>query len=276
VRKFAIIALLQALQHGAESVPIREANYDRTIEELTEFHDQYYRTDDMTIVIVGNMKKDEVRAVLDKYFADIPSSPEPPRHKVSIDSDRRVLWDIDASSVFLVYPGPFEDDRDNIALVAFGAYLSQYISMHDPEIPTMTRATYTTNPSYPLNNLPFFVFAQPEQYRSPADVRDKLIAVTDQAIASVDQNMFNRIKASLKDLLTSSFLEAQVDNYSIPHHRVIGQHAVNAGIMHYLRNGHTTEDYVAMIDSITFEEMQQILATYLSPDQRRVVIIAER
>jgi predicted Zn-dependent peptidase len=272
LKKFGMITMLQAVQHGQEFVPIEAANFERTAEELKSFHDQYYRTDDMILAIVGAIKIDEARPLVEKYFGALPRSPQPPRHEANISSDMNVRWDIDAKVVFLVYPGPFEDERERVALVMFGSYLNQYIA-RAPNIPVLTRATYTTNPSYPLSNLPFFVFAQPDEYRSTTEVRDAVIKLTDEAISTLDEKLFSRIKNSMTRFIEASFLAAQADNIRVDHHVVIGQHAVNTGIKHYLKAGRSDEEYLAIVDSITLEEMQQIAAKYLSEDQRRVVTI---
>lgn len=273
--KFGMMTMLQAVQHGQRHVPIEGANYERTIEELEAFHKQHYRTDDMVIVVVGAIKIDEARPLIEKYFGAIPRSPEPPRYAANISKDMSVTWDIDAKVVFLVYPGPFEEDRERVALVMFGSYLNQYI-MRDANVPVLTQSTYTTNPSYPLNYLPFFVFGQAAEFRSLSDVRELIAGLTDSAVSTLDEKMFSRIKASISSFVESSFLVSQADNVRVDHHVVIGQHAVNTAIKHYLKLGRSDEEFLAVADSITFEEMQQILAKYLAPEQRRVVTITPR
>lgn len=272
LRRFAMITMLHNIHFGAETVPILQANYDRTVDQLAAFHKTYYDTEDMVITVVGDVSTDQVKTLLEKYFGGIQRSPRPELPVSRIDSDRGVRWDIKGSSVFLIYPGPFNDERERAALIAFGMYLNQYIR-RDPNTVTLTRSIYCTNPSYTLTDLPFFVFAEPGTYRSLTEVRDFVVALTDSAVTTLDKDMFGRIIASLKSFVTTSFLEAQADNPRLDHPRVISQHGVNTGIKYYLKHGLSDEEYVAMLDSITYEEMQQILAKYLSPEKRRILTI---
>jgi hypothetical protein len=187
----------------------------------------------------------------------------------------KVTWDVEASCVYLVYPGPFDDARTRAALVAFGSHLNQQIS-RNPEAPVITRATYCTNLSYSPINLPFFVFAHVAPFRSASEVREWLTTVTDEAIDALDEKAFRRAMVGLKSLVTSSLLESHRFDYRMENDRVIGQHALNTAMLHYLRDGLSTEEYVALLESITFEEMRQILDEHLSPDNRRVVIVSDR
>jgi predicted Zn-dependent peptidase len=218
---------------------------------------------------------DHARSVIEQALGNIPRRPEPPQHTVDLPRDMNVTWDINVSAVYLVYPGPYEDPKTRAALVAFGSYLNQYI-VRSAETPELTRTTYTTNPTYSLHELPFFVFAQVAPFRSSADVGQWLGSITDEAIASVDENKFGQIITALKGLVQSSYLESHRNNYEIENFRVIGQHALSIGIVHYLRDGLSVDEYTQLLDSITFEEMQQILREYLSPDRRRVVTITPR
>jgi predicted Zn-dependent peptidase len=273
--KFGMITMLHAVQHGTKFVPIYQANFDRSLEEMAAFHKQRYRPDDMVLVVVGNVDIDSTRALIDTYFSSIPAAPDPPKYKPNISGDMDVKWDIDASSVFLVYPDPLDEPRQRAALVAFGNYLSQYLA-RSQELPVVARATYVTNSSYPLNNLPFFVFAQPEKYRSPADIANRVSALIDEAIASVDERMFERIIGVFKAQIETSFLETEADNSDIQNHKVIGQHALNTGLRHYLRDGMSAQEYGAMLESITYEEMRQYLDRDLAASKRQTIIVTKQ
>lgn len=272
LRRFAMMAMLHGVHYGSTFVPVKQANFDRTVDDLTAFHKDYYDTEDMTIVVVGNVPKDQARTLIEKYFGSIHRTPRPDEPINIIDHDLNVRWDIKGSSVFLVYPGPFDDERERAALVAFGSYLNQYIK-RDDRTTEITRSTYCTNPTYTLTDLPFFVFAEPAPFRSVSDTRDHVIALTDSAVTTLDEEMFKRVITSLKSFVTSSFLAAQADNPRVDHIKVIGQHAVNTGIKHYLKNGRSDEEFNAMLDSITYDEMKQILAKYLAPERRHIVTI---
>jgi zinc protease len=272
LRRFGMITMLHALQHGNEFVPIMQANHERTVEEIGAFHKQHYRTDDMTLVLIGNFETEAVRALIDKYLGGIPSSPEPPRYDIKTGRNVSVRWDIDATAVGIVYPGPF-DDKEAVALVIIGSYLSQYIA-RAPEIPGLTNATFTTNPTYNVERLPFFVYGDPARYRSASEVRDALVRLTDEAVATLDERMFERVKASIRTFILSSFLERSLDDIQVDHHELLGQQAYNVAMKHYLMDGRPDDEYLALIDSLTFDDLQQILAEHLGEDNRTIVMIS--
>jgi predicted Zn-dependent peptidase len=53
------------------------------IEDVQKFYEQYYSPNNAVLVIVGDVKPDEVFAKVEKYFADVHSRPTPPRPDVT-------------------------------------------------------------------------------------------------------------------------------------------------------------------------------------------------
>ncbi len=53
------------------------------IEDVQKFYEQYYSPNNAVLVIVGDVKPDEVYAKVEKYFADVHSRPTPPRPDVT-------------------------------------------------------------------------------------------------------------------------------------------------------------------------------------------------
>jgi len=271
--KFGFMTLMQAVDHGQTVVPVEAANYQRTVDEVTAFHKERYRVNDMIISIVGNFKIDDAKALVEKYFGGIARTPDPVVYKPTITKNMSVKWDIDGSAFYIVCPGPYDNYTDRIILTMFGSYLSSYLS-RNPELFDLTRATYASNQAYPVGSLPFFVFAQPEKYKSLADVRASVTQLFDDAIASVDETMFERIRGAMKNYVTASLIEAQAST-QIDYHYILGQHALNLAMKDILKEGRPTEDFVQMLDAITLDQMRQTLAKYLSKDNRFEVAITK-
>jgi zinc protease len=64
--------------------------------DVRAFHDQYYKPDDATLVLVGDFKNDEAVAKIRRYFGPIPHSTQPfTRYPVPSDEQtkqRRAVW----------------------------------------------------------------------------------------------------------------------------------------------------------------------------------------
>jgi zinc protease len=54
-----------------------------TIDDVHHFYDQYYSPNNAVLAIVGDFSSDQVFAQVQKYFADVPSKPAPPRPDIS-------------------------------------------------------------------------------------------------------------------------------------------------------------------------------------------------
>jgi len=270
--KFGLITLMHAVNHGETNVPIEAGNFQRTVEEVTQFHGARYRVNDMIISIVGDFAIDDAKVLVQKYFGEIAPKPDPPTYQTSINKNLTVRWDIGASVEYFVYPGPYETYKDRLILAMFGSYLNQFL-MYSPDIPTMARATYVSNPSYPIGPLPFFVFVQPAKYRSLADVRQAVVGLIDAGIQSVDEKMFSRMKASVGDFITSSLIETEAGNPQVDHRMVIGQHAINLGIKHMFKEGRTDEEFAAVLEGVTLDDMKATLDKYLADSRRLEVIV---
>jgi zinc protease len=54
-----------------------------TIDDVHHFYDQYYSPNNAVLAIVGDFSSDQVFAQVQKYFADVPSKPTPPRADIS-------------------------------------------------------------------------------------------------------------------------------------------------------------------------------------------------
>jgi predicted Zn-dependent peptidase len=272
LKKFGLITLLHAVNHGETNVPIEAGNFQRTVEEVTQFHDARYRVNDMIISIVGDLKIDDAKVLVQKYFGEIAPEPDPPVYQTSIKKNMAVRWDIGASVEYFVYPGPYETYKDRLILAMFGSYLNQYL-MYNPEIPSLARGTYVSNPSYPVGPLPFFVFVQPAKYRSLSDVRQTVVGLIDAGIQSVDEKMFSRMKASVGDFIASSLIETEAGNPKVDHRMVLGQHAINLGIKYMFKEGRTDEEFAAVLDGVTLDDMKATLDKYLADSKRMEVMI---
>ena len=72
------------------------------------------------------------------------------------------------------------------------------------------------------------------------------------------------IKAGATSFMTTTMLKADAPDYPMAHHQVIGQEALNIGMRHMLREGRTTDAFVAEVNAITPEQFRAIVKSRLA------------
>ncbi|MEL1251339.1 M16 family metallopeptidase [Aurantiacibacter gilvus] len=60
-----------------------------TLDDARAFHQAYYGPDTATLIVAGNFEMDNLRALVDQYFADIPPRANPVDVTITIREDRR-------------------------------------------------------------------------------------------------------------------------------------------------------------------------------------------
>jgi zinc protease len=100
-----------------------------TADELRQFFKTYYVPNNATLVVVGDVRHDQVMAAAEKYFGPIPRRPEPPRVTVTEPraSGPRVVEITDKAPsprVVVAYHTPPARDPDSLALDVLSRILS--------------------------------------------------------------------------------------------------------------------------------------------------------
>jgi predicted Zn-dependent peptidase len=268
--KYAMMALNQVYYYGERDVPIRGNALSITLDEVQQFHDQYYRPDDFILVIIGNVKKADAEALVRKYFAPLPKRQAPTLDRTPITKNVKASWDIDAQSVYYVAPGPYPTFRDRLILSMFGSYLHQML-MTTQDVYSNCRAVYASNQVYRVGDIPFFMFAEPAQGRTNDDVAPLLVAQLEHAISALDDEHVEAIKGGMVSFQTSSMLKPDSPDYPMSHAQVIGQEALNVALKHAVREGRTVDEFDKEVNSVTPDEMRSVVKKYL--DRSRLVEI---
>jgi len=264
--KFAMMALNQTYRFGERHVPVHDRVASYTIDDIHRFHQQYYRPDDMVLVVIGNIKSADVEALAKKYFEPIPRRPSTETPAPVPGKSTRATWDIDSEVLYLVSPGPYTD-RERLVLTMFGSFLHQSMNTTQ-EVYGACRALYSSNQVYRVDDLPFFIFAEPGAGRNTDAVAGLLLDHLDRATAMLDDvALVDNIKGSLVSFVTASMLKPDAPDYPLAHHQVIGQEALNVGMKHLLREGRSVEDFTKEVDSVTQQEMQDTVHKYLSREK---------
>ena len=95
-----------------------------TVEDVKEFYGTYYVPSNATLCIAGDFDPKEVKALIDKYFAEIPSHPveKPAVWDVTLDETKALYYEDQFASmpaVDIAWPSVPEGHEDEAALDAF-------------------------------------------------------------------------------------------------------------------------------------------------------------
>jgi hypothetical protein len=157
----------------------------------------------------------------------------------------------------------------------FGNFLNRQLKA-TTELLGVAKATFCSNTTYPVGDIPFFIFVQNQAGWSTDDVRTRVLPAIEESLALVDEKMFDTMKINLVDYFESSVLASQRNLSVVRHTEAITQEALNIGMKHYLGNGATTEEFIEKVRSIKYEDARRYLDARLTPDHQTLIIIKEK
>ena len=98
-------------------------------DDVAAFFKKYYVMNNATMVIAGDVKFDEVKRIVEKYFSFIPKGAEParPQYKTPAPITKEIVInttdDVQVPRVYLTWRGPARYTAEEPALTALGAIL---------------------------------------------------------------------------------------------------------------------------------------------------------
>ena len=269
-------ALSQIIYYGQTHVPMEAGVGKLTLDDVRQFHDAHYRPDDMVLVLIGNFKKAEAEALVRKHFEPIPSRPAAPVPAWSINKSTRATWDVPASVSYFIAPGPYPDEKERLILTMFGAFLQQLFA-NSQDVYSSCQAIYTSNQSYPVGRLPFFIFVQAKEGFSTDATVPALFARFDEAVQALDDDKrVEIIKTNTISFVTASGLQEDEPDFPMLHFQVIGQEALNVCLKHLLLDGRTPDQFADAIQSVTPDEFRAVVKKRLNRSALLTVSIDPR
>lgn len=261
--KFGMMALNQAINYGETRVALHDGAKRLTIDEVLRFQSEHFRPDEMVIVIIGDIKKAEAEATVRATFESIPRRPGTKAPVPKLNHNIRATWDVKATALYYIAPGPYANYKERLILSLFGSFLNQYMNA-SPELYSGNQVIYCSNQVYHVGDIPFFLYVQPGGGRTPGEVGPVLLHYLERAVELLDDpSRIDSIKGAASSFVTSSMLKVDVPDYPLAHHQVIGQEALNIGIKHLLREGRSNEEFVTEVNAITPEEFRSVVQSRL-------------
>jgi predicted Zn-dependent peptidase len=245
--KHAFMALSQGWRHGVDRALIRGGMEDFAIADLHRFHREYYRPDRLTLVLIGDLERDNALGLIRKHLGAVTAPP--PARPQSIDWKkqppmRTVEWDSKLSAVCVAFAPPAAQ-ADRIVLALWGSANMQRFAS-DPELSSLADAINTSNHLWNPGELPIYVYASCKPGVSP----DKLATAMKRRIKSIVSEgasqgsalqiqMFARQLANPLEQLSRDQIDAQIrmlmaqgmaaDEKSAMR-MILGQSALNWGV----------------------------------------------
>lgn len=274
--KYGLMAFNQVYNYGQTSVPLYNGVFQLTLKDLENFRNARYRLADMVLAITGDFDTAAATDLINKYFGPVKErseidtpTPRPVTHNVNAH------WDVAANVMFLVFPGPYENEVERLVLTMFGAFLNRQLQT-DQELARHIKSSFCSNQLYPVDEMPFFVFAEMKRDREPQEIRPALLLTIDDSMRRVTEKMFGAMQTNLITFMESSIFDAQMNISNVPHFQILSQEALNIASRHYLRNGRTTEEFAELINSITYEQAAGYIESRLTLENMKEVVIREQ
>lgn len=100
-----------------------------SMDDVVQFHETYYRPNNAVLVVAGDIDIDQTRALVERYFADIPMGPDIPR-VTAVEPPRQaearetVKDNVPLPGVFLAYNACSFGDKDYYAMEVYAEILA--------------------------------------------------------------------------------------------------------------------------------------------------------
>lgn len=246
---------------GAEE-HIRSAS----IEDFKNFHDMFYVPNNAALVVCGDFEIAEAKALVEKYFGDIPAGtmeirrPDPNIEPVRTAPIKDTVYDnIQMPIEFVVYPAPAMGTDDYYAMSIFNAILSSgNTSRFQKELVDNQRiALGAYGFIMPLEHPSFFaVQAVPNN----SDLNDLEAAIDAEIAKLLNEGVTDR---EFQMVMNKLEVEAATANSNIE--GVASDLATNYT---YWKNTALVNQYLEKYRNITKEDVINVAKKYIRPEQK--------
>ncbi|MFZ2338158.1 MAG: pitrilysin family protein, partial [Bacteroidales bacterium] len=221
-----------------------------TVEDVKAFHSKFYSPNNATLVVAGDINKDEVKALVDKYFGEIPAGPPVEKRSpipASVTSTVKLYHEDNfarAPRLTMVFPTAEQFSRDAYALSYLGQLLSNgkktpmyKILVKDKKLTSSVSAynmalelagifqiSVTANPGVNLTEVEKSIFEAFEMFEKEGFSEEDLAALK----ARNETNFYNNFSSILSKSFTLGEYQMFKDDPSYYAEDFAGQQAVTS------------------------------------------------
>jgi predicted Zn-dependent peptidase len=241
-------------------------NYNRM--DALQFFKKYYVPSNMVVVIVGDVRPENVRQLAEKYLGKIPAGPKPApilTEEPPQISERRITVRDKAQPVYLCgFPIPHSTHPDMPALEALADYLGQgrtsqlYKSLVKEKKLAIQAVAFAGFPGVKYPSL-FGIYAMPAKDKTNAENEQEILAIIEKVKNElIPAEEVEKIKARAKANLINSMTGNEDLAMALATYEVV--------------NGGWRKLFNAMekVESLTPEDIKRVANQYLDANRRTV------
>jgi predicted Zn-dependent peptidase len=195
--KHAFMAFSQAWRNGQDLALVRGGLESIPIEQLREFHAATYRPDRLTLVIAGDFDLEKAKQSVQETIGTVTSPKRVARRTIdweNLPQNLNVEWDASLSAVCVYYPPPAAA-LDRIVLSYLGTGWIDSLS-NDPTLKAMTDMIIPSPVTWPVGELPFFVYAAVKPGRALDQVEQALKSHVQKLVETSSAQTLRQMQAN--------------------------------------------------------------------------------
>lgn len=240
-----------------------------TVEDVKEFYGTYYVPSNATLCIAGDFDPKEVKALIEKYFAEIPSHPveKPAVWDVTLDETKTLYYEDQFASmpaVEIAWPSVAEGHEDEAALDAFCSLFGRgknsplYKNIVEKNLAPSAYAYNECRESAGMIEISVTAF--------PGVDIDLIMAAVEQAMADFEANGVD------EDELATLKAEYETSAYRRLG-SVLGKAQMLAQSKEFYGKADKFIDYIAEFNKVTSEDVMRVYNKYVK-GQNYVAVVA--
>jgi zinc protease len=241
-----------------------------TLQDVQQFHKTYYRPDNVTLVVVGDIDQKQFDGWVDKYLAVIPK-PTTPLPRVEIKEPARTAEmrfkeqssNVPLPAIGLTYLTPPEADPDSDVLRVANAVLSAGESsrLYHALVYEQQLAAETSSSSETREDVSLFVLtAVLSEGKKPEDAERSLLAeikkMQDAPVSAAE------LEKAKNQIITDQLRERETSNGKA---LALGEAAVLLG------DANRVNSDLARLQAVTAADIQRVMKKYFTENNRMVL-----
>ena len=173
--KHAFMALFQSWNHGVTEVRVRRGVDQLPQSRVEAFYRTQYRPDQLTLAIAGKFSKDDAVAWAREHLGPIENqgAEQKALNWSTTPASARVTWDVDLHAL-CVFAAPPADAKERALLSLWGTALFERLAAY-PELRELAHMSFVSNTTWPVGELPFFVYATARKAEFAPKIQQALI-----------------------------------------------------------------------------------------------------